>query len=118
MPRPPRRFLVCANRLYFSTKSGDPLYYRLIFSPDLILPALTERIGPCPHSALQDSLGAQLMFATPETRGPSNDSVLKTTTTWGRRIALLALITLPTESTSYPKTLTPSKAAMTAPRWT
>src|SRR5713101_288847 len=34
------------------------------------------------------------MFATPETRGPSNDSVLKTTTTWGRRIALLALITL------------------------
>ncbi len=34
------------------------------------------------------------MFATLETRGPSNDSVLKTTTTWGRRIALLALITL------------------------
>src|SRR5216683_4141787 len=33
------------------------------------------------------------MFATPETRGPSNDSVLKTTT-WGRRIALLTLITL------------------------
>src|SRR6266849_6606823 len=33
------------------------------------------------------------MFATPEARGPSNDSVLKTTT-WGRRIALLALITL------------------------
>jgi len=31
------------NRLYFSTKSGDPLYYRLIFSPDLILPALKER---------------------------------------------------------------------------
>src|SRR5260370_4019947 len=34
------------------------------------------------------------MFATLETRGSSNDSVLKTTTTWGRRIALLALITL------------------------
>src|SRR5713101_7511513 len=34
------------------------------------------------------------MFATLETRGPSNDSVLKTTTTWGKRIALLALITL------------------------
>src|SRR5713226_5166809 len=34
------------------------------------------------------------MFATLETRGPSNDSVLKMTTTWGRRIALLALITL------------------------
>src|SRR3989441_7700615 len=33
------------------------------------------------------------MFATPETRGPSNDSVLKTTT-WGARLALLALITL------------------------
>src|SRR5712692_1025182 len=34
------------------------------------------------------------MFATLETRGSSNDSVLKTTTTRGRRIALLALITL------------------------
>src|SRR6266481_4242431 len=33
------------------------------------------------------------MFATPETRGPSNDSVLKTTT-WGARLALLTLITL------------------------
>src|SRR5260370_29480147 len=33
------------------------------------------------------------MFATPETRGPSNDSVLKTTT-WGARLALLVLITL------------------------
>src|SRR6266566_4436771 len=33
------------------------------------------------------------MFARLETRGSSNDSVLKTTT-WGRRIALLALITL------------------------
>src|SRR6266700_738392 len=33
------------------------------------------------------------MFATLETRGPSNDSVLKTTT-WGARLALLALITL------------------------
>src|SRR5258708_647828 len=33
------------------------------------------------------------MFATPETRGPSNDSVLKTTT-WGARLALFALITL------------------------
>src|SRR5216684_3229389 len=84
------------NRLYFSTTPRPHLYYRLIFSPDLILPALTntQDIGPCPHSALQDSLGAQLMFGTLETRGPSNDSVLKTTTTWGRRIALLALITL------------------------
>src|SRR6266705_3132321 len=84
------------NPLYFSTTPRPPLYYRLIFSPDLILPALTntQEIGPCPHSALQDSLGAQLMFATLEARGPSNDSVLKTTTTWGRRIALLALITL------------------------
>src|SRR5216683_7615531 len=33
------------------------------------------------------------MFATLETRGPSNDSVLKTTT-WGARLALLTLITL------------------------
>src|SRR2546426_1184661 len=33
------------------------------------------------------------MFATPKTRGPSNDSVLKTTT-WGARLALFALITL------------------------
>src|SRR3989441_2765095 len=33
------------------------------------------------------------MFAKPETRGPSNDSVLKTTT-WGARLALLTLITL------------------------
>src|SRR5713101_4024080 len=33
------------------------------------------------------------MFATPETRGPSNDSVLNTTT-WGARLALLVLITL------------------------
>src|SRR6266704_4350192 len=33
------------------------------------------------------------MFATLETRGPSNDSVLKTTT-WGTRLALLALVTL------------------------
>src|SRR5436309_15228297 len=33
------------------------------------------------------------MSATPETRRPSNDSVLKTTT-WGTRLALLALITL------------------------
>src|SRR3989441_3187404 len=33
------------------------------------------------------------MFATLETRGPSNDSVLKTTT-WGARLALFALITL------------------------
>src|SRR6266851_428927 len=83
------------KRLYFSTTPRPHLYYRLIFSPDLILPALTntQDIGPCPHSALQDSLGAQLMFATLETRGPSNDSVLKTTT-WGRRIALLTLITL------------------------
>src|SRR6266700_4721402 len=34
------------------------------------------------------------MFATLEARGPSNDSVLKTTTTWGARLAFLALITL------------------------
>src|SRR6266700_4783349 len=34
------------------------------------------------------------MFATLEARGPSNDSVLKTTTTWGARLALFALITL------------------------
>ncbi len=33
------------------------------------------------------------MSATPETRRPSNDSVLKTTT-WGTRLALLALVTL------------------------
>src|SRR6266702_4354716 len=33
------------------------------------------------------------MFATLETRGPSNDSVLKTTT-WGARLALLALMIL------------------------
>src|SRR6266478_1939207 len=33
------------------------------------------------------------MFAKPETRGPSNESVLKTTT-WGARLALLTLITL------------------------
>src|SRR6266700_5743715 len=33
------------------------------------------------------------MFATLETRKPSNDSVLKTTT-WGARLALLALVTL------------------------
>src|SRR5713226_3667474 len=83
------------NRLYFGTTRRLHLYYRLIFSPDRILPALTnaQDIGPSPHSALQDSLGAQLMFATPETRGPSNDSVLKTTT-WGARLALFVLITL------------------------
>src|SRR5229473_8121111 len=33
------------------------------------------------------------MFGTLETRGPSNDSVLKTTT-WGARLALFVLITL------------------------
>jgi len=30
------------NRLYFSTTRRPPLYYRLIFSPGLILPALKE----------------------------------------------------------------------------
>src|SRR3989441_8692245 len=34
------------------------------------------------------------MSAAPETRRPSHDSVLKTTTTWGARLALFALITL------------------------
>src|SRR5258707_1556561 len=40
------------------------------------------------------------MFATLETRGPSNDSVLKTTT-WGARLALLALITLLAAALSF-----------------
>ena len=31
------------NRLYFGTTPRPHLYYRLIFSPDLILPALKER---------------------------------------------------------------------------
>src|SRR6266446_10202182 len=44
-------------------------------------------------SALHVSLGAQLMSATAEARRTSHDSVLKTTT-WGRRLALLPLITL------------------------
>src|SRR6266581_2116045 len=41
------------------------------------------------------------MFATLETRGPSNDSVLKTTTTWGARLALLVLITLLAAALSF-----------------
>ena len=39
------------------------------------------------------SSGAQLRSASPGTRQPSNDSVLKTTT-WGARLALLTLFTL------------------------
>ena len=39
------------------------------------------------------SSGAQLRSASPGTRQPSNDSVLKTTT-WGARLALLSLFTL------------------------
>src|SRR6266581_6327201 len=40
------------------------------------------------------------MFATLETRGPSHDSVLKATT-WGARLALLALITLLAAALSF-----------------
>src|SRR6266567_7839617 len=52
------------------------------------------RIRHLKLSALQSNLGARLMSTTPETRRPSHDSVLKMTTTWGARLALLALVAL------------------------
>src|SRR5437899_12456869 len=42
---------------------------------------------------LPRSPGAQLMAFAPGTKRPSSDTILKTTT-WGARLALLALITL------------------------
>src|SRR6266513_1273586 len=59
------------------------------------------RIRHLKLSALQSRLGARLMSSTPETRPPSHDSVLKMTTTWGARLALLALVALLAAALSF-----------------
>src|SRR6266480_2660373 len=59
------------------------------------------RIRHLKLSALQSRLGARFMSSTPETRRPSHDSVLKMTTTWGARLALLALVALLAAALSF-----------------
>src|SRR5205814_8292410 len=65
---------------------------------------INEASGRVRHlklSALQSSLGARLMCSAPETRRPSHASVLKMTTTWCARLALLALVVLLAAALSF-----------------
>src|SRR5258708_39768579 len=85
------------NRLYFSTTPRGPPVLSPAAQANPILIPRTEMKAPghVPNKGPQPCSGVQLMrlFNVPGTKQSSGDGILRTTT-WGRRLALLTLITL------------------------